>query len=206
VLRLYDPATGSIEEITPARSGVVRISCAGGLRSLLVGDLVRRVTLHHGLRAVGIWPEVPGAPDLNVRAAELTSGAADVHIGETVGRFRMDRAESLDPLAVRLALLSRHYRSDVSLSRDDLAGAEAELMAWRRRVAGWAESPGRPVSSYYVAEAVRALDADLDTPAVFPVLGRLAGDASVPPGAKFETTIKLDMILGLDLVGLIGRL
>jgi hypothetical protein len=37
------------------------------------------------------------------------------------------------------------------------------------------------------------------------VLSRLAGDASVPPGAKFETVIKLDMILGLDLVALVGR-
>jgi cysteinyl-tRNA synthetase len=94
----------------------------------------------------------------------------------------------------------------VDLGRTDLEEADAELTAWRRRVAGWAESPGRAPSERHVREAVAALDDDLDTPAIFPVLFRLAEDIEVPPGAKFETVIKLDMILGLDLVGLVGRL
>jgi hypothetical protein len=206
VLRLYDPATGRVDEITAARPNVVRISCTGGLRPLLVGDLVRRVTAYHRLRAIGIWDDVPGASDLNIRPAELTSGTADVYIGETVGRCSLAPSDGLDPLAARLALLSCHYRSEVSLGRQDLAEADSSLTSWRRHVAGWAESPSKPPSQEYVAEAVAALDADLDTPSVFPVLDRLAGDASVPPGAKFETAIKLDMILGLDLVGLVGRL
>ncbi|MCW2944098.1 MAG: Cysteinyl-tRNA synthetase-like protein [Actinoallomurus sp.] len=206
MLRLYDSRTARVDEISPARAGVVRVACAGGLRSLLVGDLVRRVTAHHRLRAIGIWEDVPGASDLNVRPAELASGEADVHIGETVGRCSMASSDGLDPLAVRLALLSRHYRSDVTLTRGDLAEAESSLTSWRRRVAGWAESPGKSLSSEYVGEAVAALDSDLDTPSVFPVLSRLAEDASVPPGTKFETAIKVDMILGLDLVGLVGRL
>ena len=206
MLHLYDPRTGRVDEITSARTDVLRVACTGGLRSLLVGDLVRRITAHHRLRAVGIWEGVPGASDLNVRPAELTSGEADVHIGDTVGRWSLAPSEGVEPLAVRLALLSRHYRADVSLSREDLAEAESSLTSWRRRVAGWAESPGKPPSSEYVGEAVAALDSDLDTPSVFPVLSRLAEDTSVPPGAKFETAIKLDMILGLDLVGLVGRL
>jgi hypothetical protein len=206
VLRLYDGKTGSVEEITTARAGVVRIACTGGLRSLLVGDLIRRVVSHHRLRAIGVWTDVPGAADLNVRPAELTSGESDVQVGDTVGRCSLAPADGLDPLAVRLALLLRHYRSDVDLSREDLDEADASLTSLRRKVAGWAESPGKPLSHEYVREAVAALDDDLNTPAVFPVLFRLAEDTSVPPGAKFETVIKLDMILGLDLVALVGRL
>jgi hypothetical protein len=205
-LRLYDGKTGSVEEIVTARAGVVRVSCDGELRSLLVGDLIRRVAGHHRLRTIGVWADVRGAAELNVRPAELPEGEADVHVGETVGRCSLAFADGLDPLAVRFALLTRHYRDDMALSEEDLAAADASLTSWRRQVAGWAESPGKPPSEEYVGEAVAALDDDLDTPKVFDVLSRLAEDASVPPGAKFETVIKLDMILGLDLVGLVGRL
>jgi hypothetical protein len=184
----------------------VRISSAGELRPLLVADLIRRVTGHHRLRPIGIWPAAPEAEELNVRPAELTSGEADVHVGETVGRCSLPTRDGRDPLAVRLALLTRHYRTDVDLSGEDLREADESLTSWRRQVAGWAESPGKALNRDYVGEAVAALDFDLDTPRVFPVLSRLAEDASVAPGAKFETVIKLDMILGLDLVALVGRL
>lgn len=212
MLRLYDTGTGRVEEIVPARAGVVRVACAGGLRPLVVGDLIRRLLGHHRVRAIGVWPEpaageFPIAPDdLGVRPAELAEGAADVHVGAAVGRCSLASPDGTDPLAVRLALLRTHYRADVTVDRAELAGAEAELDAWRRRVAGWAGAPGRPHSRAYVDEAVAALDADLDSPAAFAVLTRLADDDAVPPGAKFETAITLDMILGLDLVRLIGRL
>lgn len=206
MLRLYDEKTGSLAELTTARRGVVRVSSAAELRPLVVADLIRRLAGHHGLRAIGIWPPVPGAEELGVRPAELTDGEADVHVGDTVGRCALADRDGIDPLAVRLALLRRHYRSDVTLSGADLAEAGSALTGLRRQVAGWAESPGRPPNREYVEEAVAALDADLDTPAVFPILSRLAEDASVPPGGRFETVIKLDMILGLDLVALVGRL
>ncbi len=105
-----------------------------------------------------------------------------------------------------MALLRTHYRSEVSLHRLDLENAAAELTSLRRTVAGWARAPGRPIDQRYVDDALSALDNDLDTAAVFPLLQRLADDASLPDGAKFETVIKLDMILGLDLVALVGRL
>ncbi|GAB2848905.1 hypothetical protein GCM10027176_60270 [Actinoallomurus bryophytorum] len=206
MLRLYDEKTGNVEELALARPDVVRISSAGELRPLLVADLIRRVAAHHRLRPIGIWAAAPEAEELNVRPAELTSGEADVHVGETVGRCSLPSRDGRDPLAVRLALLTRHYRTDVNLSAEDLRKADEELTSWRTRVAGWAESPGKALNREYVDEAVAALDSDLDTPGVFPVLSRLADDAGVAPGAKFETAIKLDMILGLDLVALVGRL
>jgi len=59
VLSLYDARSGRAEEITTARPGVVRVSCAGELRAQLVADLVRRVAGHHRLRAIGVWEPVP---------------------------------------------------------------------------------------------------------------------------------------------------
>ncbi len=211
MLRLYDTGTGHVNEVVPARPGVARVACTGGLRPLVVGDLIRRLLVHHRLHAIGIWPEPSGdlpvdPADLGVRPPELTDGPADVHVGPAVGRCSLASFDGIDPLAVRLALLRTHYRTDITIGRDDLAEAEAELDGWRRCVARWADSPGRPGSDAHVAEAVAALDADLDTPAALAVLPRLAEDDAVPPGAKFETAIMLDMILGLDLVRLIGRL
>jgi hypothetical protein len=206
MLRLYDPGTGRLTEVVPARPGVIRVACADELRAQVVGDLIRRLAARHRLRAFGIWNAVPGASDLGVRPAELTSGPADVHVGAAVGRWAPVSWDGLDPLAVRLALLEAHYRADLPHTRADLTAADAALTAWRRRVADWAESPGRPPARSYVTEAVGHLDTDLDTPAALSCLARLADDDSVQPGAKFETAIELDMILGLDLVRLIGRL
>lgn len=206
MLRLYDPRTGRVEKVVSARAGVVRVACTDDLRAQVVGDLIRRLAGRHRLRTVGVWTPVPGASDLGVRPPELSAGHADVHVGDAVGRWSPVSWEGLDPLAVRLSLLESHYRTDIAHTRADLAGVETSLTAWRRRVAGWADSPGRPADRSYVAEALAHLDSDLDTPSVFGLLSRLADDASVAPGAKFETAVELDMILGLDLVRLVGRL
>jgi hypothetical protein len=183
----------------------VRITCDGELRAVLVGDLIRRVAGHHGRRVIGVWPAVPGAEEFNVRGPDPTP-AHDGAIHITTGACTLASHDGLDPLAVRLALLERHYRADVSLTRDDLEAAAAALTAQRRGIAEWAENPGKPPDPTYVSEAIAALDQDLDTPKALKILNRLAEDPRVPPGAKFETTIKLDMILGLDLVALVGRI
>jgi cysteinyl-tRNA synthetase len=50
-----------------------------------------------------------------------------------------------------------------------------------------------------------AFDDDLDTPAALRVLLDLEGDASVAPGAKFESFLHLDQVLALDLSIEIGK-
>ncbi len=170
MLRLYDTGTGRVEEIVPARAGVVRVACAPEPRPLVVGDLIRRLLAHHRLRTIGVWEPVPGAEELGVRPAELSSGDADVHVGPAVGGCSLAPFDGVDPLAVRLALLRGHYRAELSLGPGELAEADAALTAWRRTVAGWAESPGRPPNAGYAAEAVAALDADLDTPSALATL------------------------------------
>ena len=109
-----------------------------------------------------------------------------------------------DPLAVRLALMSFPGDQAAALTDDELVRAGETLTYWRERVAQWAESPSRPVPAP-LAEAARAAFSDLDTVSVLAMLRGLVADASVPAGAKFETFVYADRILGLDLAREVGR-
>jgi hypothetical protein len=109
-----------------------------------------------------------------------------------------------DPLAIRLALISVPYQESVGLTESALAGAREAIAQWRRLVAEWAESPSRPIPAG-IADTIRAAFNDLDTVAAITVLRDLATDPGVPAGAKFETFVYADRVLGLDLPRDIGR-
>ena len=53
------------------------------------------------------------------------------------------RQEGHDPMAIRLALLAHHYRSDWEWTDADLTSAEARLARWREAVALPAGTAGR---------------------------------------------------------------
>jgi hypothetical protein len=109
-----------------------------------------------------------------------------------------------DPLAVRLELMSFPGQRPAALTGDGLARAQETLGDWRRRVAGWAESPSGPIPAR-IAELARLAFGDLDTVSALALLGQLAADDSLPAGAKFETFVYADLILGLDLARDVGR-
>jgi hypothetical protein len=109
-----------------------------------------------------------------------------------------------DPLAIRLALMSLPYYQRADLTEPMLAGAHETAVRWRHQVAGWAESPSRPTPPP-ITETLRAAFGDLDTMAVLALLHDLTRDADVPAGAKFETFLYADRVLGLDLPRDIGR-
>jgi cysteinyl-tRNA synthetase len=109
-----------------------------------------------------------------------------------------------DPLAVRFALMSVPAHQPADLTSRVLASAHQAIGDWRRRVARWAEQPSRPIPAY-LAEMARTAFEDLDTAAAIALLRRLADDDSVPDGAKFETFLYVDRVLGLDLPSDIGK-
>ncbi|MFC0865789.1 hypothetical protein ACFHYQ_26165 [Sphaerimonospora cavernae] len=155
-----------------------------------------RIDLHVGAVAPGIvspgrWTRtgrvgLPGEPD-----ASYLSDVSDA---------------GLDPLAVRLAFLEHRYRRPVELTWDHLRAADETLRRWRRRVAEWAESPSRPIDEGHAARIQAALDDDLDTSLALRLLADLADAEPVPPGARFETFLHFDHILGLDLPADIGKI
>ncbi len=109
-----------------------------------------------------------------------------------------------DPLAIRLAMLSFPYHRPADLTEDVLAQARQTLAHWRRRIAEWAQLPSRPMPAP-VADRLRAAFDDLDTVTAIALLQSLEPDEDVPTGARFETFVYADRILGLDLPRDIGR-
>jgi hypothetical protein len=141
------------------------------------------------------------------RAADQPSGlvapvgAAQIH---RTGEAQEDLLAGHESAAVRLALLSVPYHEPADLTERVLADAHATVGRWRLRVAEWAESPSRPIPKP-IAEKARETFDDLDTVAALALLADLASDAGLPTGAKFETFVYADRILGLDLPLDIGR-
>jgi hypothetical protein len=133
-------------------------------------------------------------------------GAAHIHDAGDPGTLSTDvlTGSAQDPLAVRLALMLFPAHQPADLTSRVLASAHQAIGDWRRRVARWAEQPSRPIPAY-LAEMARTAFEDLDTAAAIALLRRLADDDSVPDGAKFETFLYVDRVLGLDLPSDIGK-
>ncbi|MGW4295891.1 cysteine--1-D-myo-inosityl 2-amino-2-deoxy-alpha-D-glucopyranoside ligase [Micromonospora chersina] len=109
------------------------------------------------------------------------------------------RADHVDPMAVRLALLSGHYRSDRSWTDELLVAAQERLARWRRAAA----VPAGPSGEKLLAEVRARLADDLDTPGALAVaddwaaqaLAGVADDAAAPK--LFAET--MDALLGIAL-------
>jgi cysteinyl-tRNA synthetase len=110
-----------------------------------------------------------------------------------------------DLLALRLALLSCPYRQPVTVTRAALADAAESVGRWRRRVAEWASQPSRPVPAEAAATIRDAFDDDLNTVAALDLLYSVESRPDIPAGAKFETFLFVDRVLGLELPRKIGH-
>ncbi|MGI5167492.1 hypothetical protein ACQEU3_24395 [Spirillospora sp. CA-253888] len=208
-------------EPPPGRPLRVHVAAGAGLRALVVADLLRRVAERRRHRVLlTVPPETARAgrdwTDYNIRPFETRdAGVHDLLIaseedgleghGLVVPRETGDPGPAADLLYARLAILEVPYGEPLHLDADRLQHAATRLDEWRGQVARWAAAPGRPMDRAYAVEAEDALAADLDAPAALAVLDRLAADPGVEPGAKTETFIHLDLLLGLNLVADIGR-
>ena len=86
MFRLYDEGSGQARPVRPARAGELRIWVAGdaaspgaraaGLRSCLIGDLVRRVAERHRL-LVSAWQQEPGEQSAGHGAGQALRTAWD---------------------------------------------------------------------------------------------------------------------------------
>lgn len=222
-MRLYDHRTGKSEEL-PRRTLRVHILNGAGYRALIITDVLRRVARRayitsspyftaptiewddYGIQRFTVVDADDPTPDADVYVMpEGASGPTDAHrlaVPHETGDWL---SGDLDGLTARLAMLEVRYRERLHLTTETYQKAAKRLDNWRRQVADWANSPGRPLERSYASEAEKALADDLDTPTALAVLDRLTADPDVPPGAKLETFIHLDMMLGLNVVGLIGR-
>ena len=87
------------------------------------------------------------------------------------------RAAGVDPMAIRLAILDHHYRSDWEWTDEDLSRAQARLASWRTAVTSASREDAEQL-----AHAVRtALADDLDAPAALRAVDAWAGTAAKAP-------------------------
>jgi L-cysteine:1D-myo-inositol 2-amino-2-deoxy-alpha-D-glucopyranoside ligase len=113
-----------------------------------------------------------------------------------VSRLRADR---VDPMALRLALLSRHYRTDRSWTTGMLDEAVVRLNRWRKAVARPAGAPAQDAVSQLRAHLANDLDtpgalAAVDAWATQTLSGR-ARDAAAPT----QLRAAVDALLGIAL-------
>jgi len=110
---------------------------------------------------------------------------------ELVSRLR---ETGRDPMAIRLALLAHHYRTDWEWTDADLTAAEQRLDAWRTAMA----RAGTPPADALVDSIRIALADDLDAPAaVAAVDAWAAADGSEDGGA--DARLGVDALLGVSL-------
>ena len=109
------------------------------------------------------------------------------------------RADGLDPMALRLALMADHYRTDRPWTDDLRKAAEQRLGRWRSAVA----APAGPDGARLLAGLRARLADDLDTPGALALVdawaeGALAGQRD-DPEAPALVRDSVDALLGVRL-------
>jgi L-cysteine:1D-myo-inositol 2-amino-2-deoxy-alpha-D-glucopyranoside ligase len=94
------------------------------------------------------------------------------------------RADGVDPMAIRLALLAHHYKSDWEWTDDELAQAQARLDRWRAAVAVTA-APAAPTAADVLATVRERMADDLDAPGALAAIDGWA-DAALPGGGNAD--------------------
>jgi len=126
----------------------------------------------------------------------------------------------VDPMAIRLAIMTHHYRGDWDWTAAGLAAAQDRLAHWRAavRLAGFPDGPaagepgpGVPAPVVPAADSVLAavrerIADDLDAPGALAAVDRWAsavtGSASLPPGTAASAEVvrdTVDALLGVAL-------
>jgi L-cysteine:1D-myo-inositol 2-amino-2-deoxy-alpha-D-glucopyranoside ligase len=109
------------------------------------------------------------------------------------------RGQGIEPSAIRLGLLARHYRADRFWDAQVLDQATARLHRWRSATA----LPSGPDAAETIARVRRYLADDLDTPKAFAALDGWATDAleygGHDPQAPTAVATAADALLGIAL-------
>ena len=117
------------------------------------------------------------------------------------------RDSGTDPMAIRLAILAHHYRSDWEWTPEVLAGATTRLTRWRTAVSsatGSARAPGAPAAEDVLRTVRERLAEDLDAPGALAAIDTWADAVLTAPGSVPPTDARLirdtaDALLGIAL-------
>jgi L-cysteine:1D-myo-inositol 2-amino-2-deoxy-alpha-D-glucopyranoside ligase len=109
------------------------------------------------------------------------------------------RGDGVDPMAIRLGLLSGHYRADRQWTDDVLKTGQRRLSSWREAAA----LPAGPAGHRLLADVRAALGDDLDAPRALSIVDTWADDAlggdRTDPGGPALMAATVDALLGVHL-------
>ncbi|MER5644133.1 cysteine--1-D-myo-inosityl 2-amino-2-deoxy-alpha-D-glucopyranoside ligase [Streptosporangium sp. NPDC002524] len=150
---------------------------------------------HEGHVACGEWPFARAYVHAGMVALDGEKMSKSKGNLIFVSRLRRE----VDPMAIRLALLAHHYRSDWEWTSEQLGSAEVRLARWRS-AAGLQTGPDAGV----VLERVRARMADdLDAPGALAVVDdwaeRALSEGGNDPDAPVLVKETVDALLGVAL-------
>ena len=111
---------------------------------------------------------------------------------EFVSRLRQGGA---DPMAIRLALITQHYRSDWEWTAQHLTDATSKLALWREGVA----RSSAPDASTFIDRIRSALRTDLNSPLALEVMDEWVSATGESVGAGQQMASAIDALLGVDL-------
>ncbi|HEX2312120.1 MAG TPA: hypothetical protein VHJ17_00165, partial [Thermomonospora sp.] len=147
-MRLYDPDTERLAELPP---GPLHLHVEGpDLRAYLTADLLRRVAgRHRRVRVTSSGPPPPGRPlaDYNILGVDIVAEAPTPHV-RIGGPHRPNGLhlrpapgldpppQDVDPVTLRLAVLSVPYRDPLDLPTG-LPAAQRLLDQWRSLLTEW---------------------------------------------------------------------
>jgi L-cysteine:1D-myo-inositol 2-amino-2-deoxy-alpha-D-glucopyranoside ligase len=117
------------------------------------------------------------------------------------------RDSGTDPMAIRLAILAHHYRSDWEWTPEVLAAATARLTRWRTAVSsatGAVRAPGVPAAGDVLRTVRERLAEDLDAPGALAAIDTWADAVLTAPGSVPPVDARLirdtaDALLGIAL-------
>ncbi len=110
-------------------------------------------------------------------------------------------ARGFDPLAIRLVFLENKYRSQMDLTWENIASADATLKRWRAKYQEWATQEVKndaAVVSEIVESIFEVLRNDLDTPAALLKLRKIEKDVAISGKTKAQVFSRTDEFFGLE--------
>ena len=153
---------------------------------------------HHGMSASGAQVATGEHPFARAYVHQAMVGLDGEKMSKSKGNLVLvskERQAGTDPMAIRLALLAHHYRTDWFWTPTDLLDAQARLDVWRGAI-----TRGSGPDAAHTIDAIRAaLTNDLDTVAALSAVDTWADSNGNDPEAPAQLAQALDALLGIKL-------